>query len=134
MRRGREGSSSLFWQPADWSLCGQVNSLGVGQAQHQSPSEEVVRDRYRDLVIAGFQRQGEFAIFERTSRVGKSSRSLHLEQVLAGIREFAVDEYPHLARPPDIYFLGLLPVGRDRGLQPGDGAIASDRKQTKKVD
>jgi hypothetical protein len=55
------------------------NPFRISQAQHQSPSVEVVRDCHRDLIIARFQRQREGAILQRTSRVGKFSRSFLLK-------------------------------------------------------
>src|SRR5207237_3035292 len=35
----------------------QMNPFRISQAQHQSPSVEVVRDCHRDLIIARFHRQ-----------------------------------------------------------------------------
>jgi hypothetical protein len=57
-------ASSIVCQPWRFSLCCQMNSFRIRQAQHQSPSEEVVRDRNGNLIIARFQRQREGAIFQ----------------------------------------------------------------------
>jgi len=46
-----------------------MNPSRISQAQHQSPSEEVVRDCHRDLIIARFQRQREGAILQCRSKV-----------------------------------------------------------------
>jgi hypothetical protein len=62
-----------------------MNSFGVSQAQHQSPSEEVVRDCHSDLIIARFQRQREGAILQRTSPVGGFSRLFQLSQIFVGV-------------------------------------------------
>jgi hypothetical protein len=56
-----------------------MNPFRIGQAQHQSPSEEVVRDCHRDLIVARFQGQRSGAILQRTSPVGKLSRSFLVE-------------------------------------------------------
>src|SRR5262249_31327906 len=66
-------------EPSGWSLCCQMNPFRISQAQHQSPSVEVVRDCHRDLIIAPFQRQREDAILQRTSPVGKFSRSFQIK-------------------------------------------------------
>ena len=107
---GPDGSSSIVCRPSGLSLCCQMNPFRISQAQHQSPSEEVVRDCHRDLIIARFQRQREGAILQRTSPVGKFSRSFQLKQVLVGIHQFPVHEYPQFARPSNIHLLRLLPV------------------------
>src|SRR5437899_1150128 len=79
----RRGWVEFFHQgylvPSGLSLCCQVNPFQISQAQHHSPSEELVRDCHRDLIIARFQRQREGAILQRTSPVGKFSRSFLLE-------------------------------------------------------
>ena len=38
------------------SLCSEVHPFRIREAQHQSPSEEVVRECYCDLIITRFQR------------------------------------------------------------------------------
>src|SRR5215510_1716068 len=127
-------ANGIFWLQAPSSslfgisyqgrrLCWQTNSFRVSQAQHQSPSVEVVRDRYRDLMISRFQRQREGAILEGTSPVGKFSRSFLLPYISVGIHQFPVQEYPKFARPSNIYLLRLLAVGSDRRLQPCYGSL-----------
>src|ERR1700687_4574052 len=70
-RLGPDESSSIVCQSCGLSLCCQMNSFGISQTQHQSPSEEVVRNRYSHLIITHFQGQREGAILQRASRVGK---------------------------------------------------------------
>ena len=67
---GPDESSSVVCQPSSLSLCRQMNPIRISQALLHSPSEEVLRDCYRDLIIAHFQRQREGAILQRPSRVG----------------------------------------------------------------
>jgi hypothetical protein len=66
----------LFASHRGLSLCCQMNPFWIGEAKHQSPSEEVVCECYRDLIIARFQRQREGAILQRTSPAGLPSRAL----------------------------------------------------------
>jgi len=87
-----------------------MNLFRISQAQHQSPSEEVVRDCHCDLIVAGLQRQREGAILQRTSPVGSLSRAFLLKKVFVGIHQLSVDEYPQFARPSNICLLRLLPV------------------------
>src|SRR5262249_33432523 len=109
-QRGPEGSSSIVCRPSGLSLCRQMNPFRISQAQHQPPSEEVVREGHRDLIIACFQRQREGTIFQRTPPVGKFSRSFLLKQVFVGIHQLPVHEYPQFARPSNICLLRLLLV------------------------
>jgi hypothetical protein len=55
------------------------------QAKHQFPSEEVVRECYRDFIIARFQRQDEVAIFQRTSPIGILTRVFQLKEIFVRI-------------------------------------------------
>src|SRR5690349_19385551 len=98
-QRGPDGFSSIVCRPSGLSLRCQMNPFQISQAQLQSPSEEVIRDCHRDLIIACLQGQREGSVLQRTSRVGKFSRSFLLKQVLVGLRQLSVHEYPQFARP-----------------------------------
>src|SRR4051812_46527340 len=101
---------SMVCLRSGWSLWFQMNTLGIGEPQNQSPAVEVVGDCDRDLIIARFQRQREGAVFQRTTSVGELSRGFNLPEIFAGIYQLTVDEEPHFARPSNVHVLGLLGV------------------------
>src|SRR5258708_32711507 len=67
---GPNESSSIVCQPSGLSLYRQMNPFRISYTHFKSPSEEVVRDCYCDLIIARLQRQREGAILNAVEPSG----------------------------------------------------------------